>query len=178
MSLTFDPSTGKIFYNGREIGEHRCENGKSSVHLTLDYETLSDDWVVPLTYLAFGLNRLPQATPKEPVLSISMVEDGIAQEFDVPRLLIEKLVSRGNYVWAFHKTDVDAWPSPLHGHDYDKGLKLDVVTGHVYDVATRQRCKTVKRKHLSDIRDELRASSVTGGSAQVRDRNDLGGGKS
>lgn len=158
MALQFDPATGKISYRGREISEHAIEHGKSTVRITLEYETAGDDWIVPLSWLAHGLALLPENAPKPPALTITTPDDSIAAEFDVPRLLTEKLVARGNYIWAFHKTDVDPWPSALHGHDYDKGLKLDVLTGDIWDVATRQKCKTLKAKHLNDVRDELRQS--------------------
>ena len=46
----------------------------------------------------------------------------------------------------------------MHGHDYDKGLKLDAITGNIYDVGTRERCKALKAKHLQDVQAELRAS--------------------
>jgi hypothetical protein len=68
------------------------------------------------------------------------------------------LVRRKNYIWDFHKTDPDLWPSALHGHEYDKGLKLDAITGKIFDAATRQHCKTLDPERLSSIQDELRAS--------------------
>ena len=73
-------------------------------------------------------------------------------------MLLEKHVKRGSYIWDFHKTDADPWPSRLHGHDYQKGLKLDAVTGNVYDVGTRQCCKKLKPKHLLEIQEKLRKS--------------------
>jgi hypothetical protein len=59
---------------------------------------------------------------------------------------------------VFHKTDVDTWPSILHGHEYDKNLKLDALTGDIFDVATRQRCATLTEKKLKVIQEELRQS--------------------
>jgi hypothetical protein len=58
----------------------------------------------------------------------------------------------------YKRADADPWPSPLHGHEYDKGLKLDAITGRIFDVATRQLCETLNPKHLRSIQDELRAS--------------------
>lgn len=66
------------------------------------------------------------------------------------------------YIWKFHKSDTDNWPSPLHGHDYDKGLKLDAITGDIYDVGTRGRCKTLKGGDLQAVQAELRASKDFG----------------
>ena len=67
-------------------------------------------------------------------------------------------MKRGSFVWDFHKSDADPWPSLLHGHDYDKGLKLDAITGQVYDVVTKTCCKVLKEKDLKAIQDALRKS--------------------
>jgi len=45
--------------------------------------------------------------------------------------------------WEFHKTDADPWPSRLHGHFYDAGIKLDAITGKLYKVSTRAHCGNV-----------------------------------
>lgn len=157
MSLQFDPETGKITYKGREVGEHVFKEGTSTVKLNIEYTT-AGEWVVPLSWFAHGLAQLPENDTPQSLLTLECPENSIAEEFDVPRLLTEKIVKRKPYVWEFHKTDADPWPSPLHGHDYEKGLKLDVLTGKIYDVGTRQHCKTIKDSSLSDIRAELRAS--------------------
>lgn len=91
------------------------------------------------------------------MLAVETPEAAIDKEFDVPQLLVEKLVKRKGYVWDFHKTDADPWPSRLHGHDYEKGLKLDALTGDIYDVSTRARCKTLKKSELKLVQAELRA---------------------
>lgn len=157
MALQFDPSTGKITYRGKVVGEHIYENGRSIVRLNIEYEG-GDDWIVPLSGFASGLAALDENRPPQAELTINTPEDEVEQEFDVVRFLTEKQVKRNGYVWAFHKNDADNWPSPLHGHDYDKGLKLDAITGDIYDVGTKQRCKTLKSKHLNDIQEQLRES--------------------
>lgn len=157
MSLEFDAQSGKIRYLGREVGEHFLEKGKSKVKLTLDYET-EGDWIVPISWLAYGLSLLPENEPPPALLTIETSKDSIAKEFAVVRFLTEKKIKRDGYIWKFHKTDPDDWPSPLHGHDYDKGLKLDALTGDIFDVGTRQRCKSIKDAILEDIRAQLRAS--------------------
>jgi hypothetical protein len=157
MSLQFDPRTGKITYRGKEVGEHIFENGRSRVLLNIEYEG-EGDWVVPLSWFAYGLSMLAENQPAQALLTIETSEISIADEFEVLRYLTEKQVKRGGYIWVFHKTDVDDWPSPLHGHDYDKGLKLDAVTGDIYDVGTRERCKTLKAGDLKAVQAELRAS--------------------
>lgn len=92
------------------------------------------------------------------LLTIETSEESVADEFEVVRFLTEKQVKRGGYIWKFHKSDADNWPSPLHGHDYDKGLKLDAITGGIYDVGTRALCKTLKAGDLHAVQAGLRAS--------------------
>lgn len=157
MSLQFDPSTGKITYRGKEVGEHIFKDGRSIVRLTIEYEA-GDDWVVPLSWFAHGLSKLVENQPAPTLLTVETPGDSIAEEYDVVRFLTEKQVKRRNYIWMFHKSDADDWPSPLHGHDYDKGLKLDAITGDVYDVGTRAKCKTLKKKDLKAVQAELRLS--------------------
>lgn len=157
MSLQFDPHTGKITYRGKEVGEHIFKDGRSTVRLNIEYEG-GDDWALPLSWFAFGLSKLPENQPAPALLTLETSEDSIAEEFEVVRYITEKQVKRGGYVWKFHKSDVDDWPSPLHGHDYDEGLKLDAITGDIYDVGTRERCKTLKSGDLQAIQSELRAS--------------------
>jgi len=82
-------------------------------------------------------------------LRIQTDEAEIAQEFPVRRLLTEKIVKGGGYIWNFHKTDPDLWPSALHAHDYEKDLTLDALTGDIYDAATRERCKRLSAKALA-----------------------------
>lgn len=156
MPLQLDPHTGAITYNGATIGEHTFKDGVSTVRIALTYETQGEA-IVPLSWLAYGLSKLPENMPPEPVLTIETRDVAIDKAFDVPRLLVEKLVKRKGHVWDFHKTDADPWPSRLHGHDYEKGLKLDAITGDIYDVATRARCKTLKKKELRVVQAELRA---------------------
>jgi hypothetical protein len=157
MSLQFDPSTGKITYRGKEVGEHIFKDGRSTVRLNIEYEG-DDDWIVPLSWFAHGLSMLAENQPALALLTVETSEDSIAEEFEVVRFLTEKQVKRGGYIWKFHKSDADNWPSPLHGHDYDKGLKLDAITGGIYDVGTRERCKTLKAGDLQAVQAELRAS--------------------
>lgn len=155
MSLQFDPQTGAITYNGKKIGEHTFKDGQSTVRFSIEYTT-TGEWILPLSGLAVGLSQLPENQPAKPTLTIKTTDGAIDKEFDVPQLLIEKLIKRNGHVWDFHKTDDDPWPSRLHGHDYEKGLKLDALTGDIYDVATRKRCKTLKKRELKDVQTQLR----------------------
>lgn len=158
MPLEFNPFTSRISLDGREVGEYRVVDGKAQVRLDLTYECSPDEWVIPLSWFDYGLHRLQKYRPTEPSLEIETSEESIAETFDVVRLFTEKTVKRSGYIWQFHKSDVDIWPSPLHGHDYDKGLKLDAITGDIYDVGSRQMCKRLRPADLKVIQDELRGS--------------------
>lgn len=157
MSLQFDPSTGKITYRGKEVGEHIFKDGRSTVRLTIEYEG-GDDWVVPLSWFGRGLSKLAENQPAPALLTVETTDDSIAEEYEVVRFITEKQVKRGNYYWVFHKSDRDHWPSALHGHDYDKGLKLDAITGNVYDVGTRALYKRLRKEDLKTVQTALRHS--------------------
>jgi hypothetical protein len=107
---------------------------------------------------AIGLSNLPENQPTKPDLSIETPEDSATEELPSTRFLIERTVRQGNYIWEFHKTDVDSWPSLLHGHDYARALKLDAITDQIYDAVTRKFLRSLKPKHLKIVQDKLRAS--------------------
>ena len=104
---------------------------------------------------AYGLTLFPENRPLPASLEVKTPEDGIETEFDVPRFVTEKQIKRNGYIWKFHKTDADHWHSELHGHDYEKALKLDFITGSIYDVGTGQQCETLKVAQLLFIQSEL-----------------------
>ena len=58
----------------------------------------------------------------------------------------------------FHKSDPDDWPSPLHGHDYDKGLKLDAITGEVYECRDKGAVQNSEKERLKAVQAKLRKS--------------------
>ena len=156
MTLQIDLQTGLITRDDRAVGRVEEVAGNQVIHLELPLSS-HEEVAVALSWLATGLKELGPSRPKAD-LTISTSDDSIAEEFSVPRFLTEKQVKRGGYVWEFHKSDVDPWPSKFHAHDYEKGLKLDVLSGNVYDVGTRELCKRLKPKVLSDIVAELRGS--------------------
>jgi hypothetical protein len=160
MPLQYDPETSEIRYEGKVVGKYTVENGVARVRFDITYECLTEEWIVPLSWFAYGLAHLRRHRKEEPVvgLKIETAEEDIAEEYDALRLLTEKTVRQNGYVWRFHKNDPDPWPSELHAHDYDKNLKLDALTGEVYDAATRQRCKKLNHKALAGIQAQLRAS--------------------
>src|SRR5580692_8800743 len=92
--------------------------------------------MIPLIWFAEGLAKIEPPDPT-PLLEIATAADDIDEWCNVPRLLSEKVAARDGYIWNFHKTDLDPWPSPLHGHDYDKGLKLDATNGYIFDAGAR-----------------------------------------
>jgi hypothetical protein len=157
MSILFDQETGKFFYKGKEVGEHRFENGKSTVTLNISYET-SGEWMVPLSWFAAALAQLPENRPPVADLSVETPADSTVPEAGARRALNEKTIKGGGYIWVFHKSDVDPWPSLLHGHEYEMGLKLDVTNGQIFDVSTRQFCETLKSSYLKHVQRTLRKS--------------------
>lgn len=156
MGLHHDEATGRLLYNGREVGECLFKQGVACVTFTFTYEGGPDNWFVPLSWFFRELDRI---SPKpEILLRVETGPDSLAQPLSGRRLLTEREVKVAGCVWRFYKTDPDPWPSALHGHDYDRHLKLDVLTGDIYDVATRQKISSLKSRDLEQVRNELRRS--------------------
>ncbi len=159
MPLGYDLETHEILYEGRVVGRYDFENGKVKVNLNLTYESTPEEWILPLESFANGLSRLAKHKAQAIVaLTIETDETEIAEAYPVPRTLNEKLVKGSGYIWKFHKSDPDGWPSALHAHDYEKYVKLDALTGDIYDATTRQRCGRLSAKELARIHAELRQS--------------------
>jgi hypothetical protein len=162
MPIAYNPLDSTLWLNDKQIGEisEPDEDGKVTVQFTISYRCLPGEAHQPLMAFATELAKLPDLQRRRPPtdLKIELPVDSIAEEFRVPRLLEEKHVKAGGYVWEFHKTDTDPWPSQLHGHDYERGLKLDALTGDVFDVGTRARCAILKKKALETVHTELRGS--------------------
>lgn len=161
MPLEYDPNTSEIIYEGKVIGRYTFEDGVARVSLDITYECDPDEWIVPLAWFACGLRHLEKHKPQEKTVALTLetAETEIAEEYQVRRYLTEITVKRSGYVWRFHKNDPDHWPSLLHGHDYEKHLKLDALTGDIYDAGTRYKCKKLSSKELARIHTELRSSS-------------------
>jgi hypothetical protein len=78
---------------------------------------------------------------------------------DAQRTLLEKKIKAGSEIWEFHKADADQWPSPLHGHNVERPyLKIDAISGAVYDINTRQKVDQAKPRALQQIQTVLLAS--------------------
>ncbi|OME86887.1 hypothetical protein BK120_08160 [Paenibacillus sp. FSL A5-0031] len=70
---------------------------------------------------------------------------------------IRPKISAGKMFWEFHLTDVDPWPSIPHGHSLDpKGFKLDVDTGDIYLIKTRQRVGKAKEKDMIELLTDVK----------------------
>ncbi len=157
MPLEYDSNTSEIRYEGRVVGRYDCKDGKACVRLGLTYECAPEEWVVQLSWFAYGLSHLAKHRPQDKSVSMTIEtnEAEIAEEYQALRYLTEVTVKRDGYIWIFHKADADQWPSALHAHEYDKNLKLDALTGDIYDAATRQRCKKLSPKELARIHAQL-----------------------
>ncbi|RWE14289.1 MAG: hypothetical protein EOS23_03715 [Mesorhizobium sp.] len=114
-----------------------------------------------MVHLARGLSELKENQKVEPevALTVETAEDDVNVLDGVMRRLDEKTVKGNGYVWRFHKNDADDWPSPLHGHDYEQGLKIDAITGNIYDTSTKNHCETLKRRALAILQATLRKSA-------------------
>lgn len=53
--------------------------------------------------------------------------------------------------WVFHLTDADYWPCVPHGHNDEKGLKLDIITGEVFSDTEGKRVGQVTLKELNKL---------------------------
>ena len=160
MPLLFNMETGEITYEGRRVGQHRVEDGTARVTLDFTFECGVDEWIVPLSWFGHGLNRLQKhdIEPREVVLEVVTHEEDVAEHFTALRVLTEKTIKQDGCVWRFHKNDADPWPSVLHAHEYEQNLKLDAVTGRIYDATTRALWRRLKRKKLQEIQTQLRES--------------------
>lgn len=157
--LQFDPASGTILFDGKKAGSTDYADGRMRVAFSIAYEADADQWVLPLSWLGYGM-RLAGLDRRPPVvLQIANTIDDVEPVAPTgPVLLVEKNLKHDGHVWTFHKSDADHWPSPLHGHDYERGLVIDGITGQIYDKATRTEVGKLKRKPLDALHDDIRAS--------------------
>ena len=89
-------------------------------------------------------------------VDIVLPDDDSIQD-DGTLLLTERAVHRGGGQWRIHKADADGvWPSDLHAHNVqDQREKLDVYTGFVYCIVSRQAIYKLKPKQMRLIYNEL-----------------------
>jgi hypothetical protein len=86
-------------------------------------------------------------------LSESPIPDGCLRRLD------EVLVKRDGCIWQIHKNDPDPFPSNPHAHNIESGLKLDLSNGKLY-LSRKFAGKSVRRKHLKEIRAEVEAKDI------------------
>lgn len=152
-AVTHDHKGQKFLIDGEEICRYTVTDGRATVTVTWTYECAPDEIIVPLSYFTNGLAELSP-------LSLTVETDADSVDLVVGKqTLLEKQVKVGGYKWEFHKTDVDNWPSPLHGHDYESMRKLDAITGDVFDVNTKACVGKLKSKQLDVVHNTLRSSS-------------------
>jgi hypothetical protein len=103
---------GTVTYKGKVVAT--CTKGptEEKVQVNLNYQTRPGDWMIPLIHFAQGLAKI-EPPDSQALLEMSTTEEDIEEWFNVPRLLSEKVIARDGYIWKFHKTDPDPWPSPV-----------------------------------------------------------------
>lgn len=102
----------------------------------------------------------PPAPPPPPELSPEEKEAEEARTFGHAAYIVLPC-------WVFHKNDADPWPSRLHGHHNERPLKLDAISGLIYNVKTRQHVQTLRPKELMRIQIALMNSKDFGDRARA-----------
>ena len=157
--FTFSPETGDIVFRGQKVGSVNLTDGKSSVAFSITYESCDENWILPLSWLAYGLRQAGLDDRPPTVVEIAFDANDVDIEAGAgPVLLVEKTIKANGRSWRFHKSDPDQWPSPLHGHDYDHGQVIDGITGAIFDKATKTLVGRLKAKKLGKLHETLRAS--------------------
>ncbi len=146
MAKTLTLDNGNLVFNGETIATHQFRDGRHIITVNFSYEVSDDFWWQPVSDLVRGLKKFQEYkdVPAVVLLTLESDEDEVDVLSGVMRRLDEKTVKGSGYKWRFHKSDADPFPSPLHGHDYERGLKIDALTGRIYDVSTKNHCETMK----------------------------------
>jgi len=61
----------------------------------------------------------------------------------------------GGRIWIVHPNDPDAWPSQPHGHEYERREKLNLSTGEIFSLPSRQLTGRLRPRDLDDVRTEI-----------------------
>jgi hypothetical protein len=151
-------SDDQILYKGKAVGRivYDGDNGRARIVLDVEFNCDPGEQILPLTAFSRALTRIEGAQPSG-LLTVTTAPEDIIDESG-PQPLLEQIVKLKPNKWNFHKSDKDAWPSPLHGHDYDKNLKLDAITGEIYDATSRTQVGKLRSKKLMQVQDDLRGS--------------------
>lgn len=157
--LTLDH--GKLVFDGETIATHEYRDGQHTVTINFSYSVNGEMWFQPVVDLVKCLRGFAEYKDVAPdlLLVLESEEDDVEILSGVVRRLDEKTVKGDGYKWRFHKNDADNFPSPLHGHDYERGLKIDALTGRIFDAATKNHCETLKAKGLDKLHRELKGST-------------------
>jgi hypothetical protein len=163
--LTLDPhDRNNILYKGKSVARLSTIGDRTVVEIKLGYEASSEDWIVPLSYLARGLAKL-EPPPPPIAAELQLGEDSIEPPGLTRVMLLEKELKAGGYNWVFHKSDPDPWPSPVHGHDYERGLVLDAATGQIFETTNRSEVGNLRKKDLLSLQKTLKQNKDLKGAA-------------
>jgi len=157
MGLEFDLD-GNIIYRGEKVGNFRQEDGRSVVRINLEYATDGEEPLGPIVWLAHGLAQLPENQPSDASLVFESEQEDLEAPISGPALLVEKQIKIKGHNWVFHKADTDFWPSALHGHEYSYNLKIDALTGDIYNATSRKLVGKIKGQRLAELHLKLRES--------------------
>jgi hypothetical protein len=91
---------------------------------------------------------------EQDIVTIELFEPVDYTQLDGKIRLKEVFIKAGD-VWEFHKYDKDPFPSSPHGHCAEKSQKLDIYTGIIYDINTRNPIRKVSQKKLLEIKQRL-----------------------
>lgn len=69
--------------------------------------------------------------------------------------LQEKTVKCKGEVWVVHLSDADPNPSNPHAHNEEKGEKLDLLTGNVFDIVTDKLVRKLSKKSMRYIFSQI-----------------------
>jgi hypothetical protein len=71
------------------------------------------------------------------------------------RVCEERTAKLGDVRWRMHMNDKDRWPSYPHAHDLDEPQKLNLFTGIIYSIITKNRVGKLSRKELKEVHRQL-----------------------
>ncbi|MDD4460322.1 MAG: hypothetical protein PHQ24_11075 [Proteiniphilum sp.] len=110
-------------------------------HLHLNQKRLTANQMIELLK-EYDFNILQPVVLEAIELDFSIIPD------NTPRLLTEEVIRCNNEKWVVHKNDADPFP-PVHAHNYESQLKLDLSTGSLYTNHNKYvsdiNCKTLKK---------------------------------
>ena len=158
--LTLD--NGKLVFDGEADRNSRVPRRPAHRNHQLQLCRQQRELFQPVVDLVNGLERFPEykdVAPEVLLLLKSDEDDVRVLEWRRRVRLDEKTVKGGGYKWRFHKNDADNFPSPLHGHDYERGLRIDALTGRIFDASTKNHCETLNSKGLDKLHRELMGSA-------------------